>query len=189
MCIRDRDKAGEGFKKLGSVAAGVAATIGAAVTAIAAAAVAAGVELVRLGDEFNQAVNQIGASTGATGTELEALGEVAQKVYAHNFGDNLEDVANGLSVVQRTTGLLDDELQKATESGFALRDTFGYDLQESARAASALMKNFGVTAEEAYNIIATGAQNGADQNGDLLDTLNEYSAQYAACLLYTSRCV
>ncbi len=60
-----------------------------------------------------------------------------------------------------------------------MRDTFGYDLQESARAANALMKNFGVTAEEAYNIIAVGAQNGADQNGDLLDTLNEYSAQYS----------
>ena len=42
------------------------------------------------------------------------------------------------------------------------------------------MKNFGLSAEEAYNIIAVGAQNGADQNGDLLDTLNEYSAQYAA---------
>ena len=33
---------------------------------------------------------------------------------------------------------------------------------------------------QAYNIVAVGAQNGADQNGDLLDTLNEYSAQYSA---------
>ena len=137
-------------------------------------------ELIKLGDEYNKAVNQISASTGATGTELEELGVIAQKVYTNNFGDSLEDVAEGLSVVQKTTGLVGDELQKATESGFALRDTFGYDLQESARAANALMKNFGVTAEEAYNIIAVGAQNGADQNGDLLDTLNEYSAQYSA---------
>ena len=104
---------------------------------------------------------------------MEELGVIAQKVYTNNFGDSLEDVAEGLSVVQKTTGLVGDELQKATESGFALRDTFGYDLQESARAANALMKNFGVTAEEAYNIIAVGAQNGADQNGDLLDTLND----------------
>ena len=42
------------------------------------------------------------------------------------------------------------------------------------------MKNFGIDANKAYNIIATGAQKGADQNGDLLDTLNEYSTQYAA---------
>ena len=61
-----------------------------------------------------------------------------------------------------------------------LRDTFDYDISESARAASALMKNFNISAEEAYGLIATGAQNGADKNGDLLDTLNEYSAQFAA---------
>lgn len=42
------------------------------------------------------------------------------------------------------------------------------------------MKNFNISAEEAYGLIATGAQNGADKNGDLLDTLNEYSAQFAA---------
>ena len=109
-----------------------------AAAAIGAAVVAASVELVKLGDEYNKAVNQISASTGATGTELEELGAIAQKVYTNNFGDSLEDVAEGLSVVQKTTGLVGDELQKATESGFALRDTFGYDLQESARAANAL---------------------------------------------------
>ena len=168
------------FEKVGSVVTGVGTAIAAAAAAIGAAVVAASVELVKLGDEYNKAVNQISASTGATGTELEELGAIAQKVYTNNFGDSLEDVAEGLSVVQKTTGLVGDELQKATESGFALRDTFGYDLQESARAANALMKNFGVAAEEAYNIIAVGAQNGADQNGDLLDTLNEYSAQYSA---------
>lgn len=78
---------------------------------------AAGVELVKLGDEYNKAVNQISASTGATGTELEELGAIAQKVYTNNFGDSLEDVAEGLSIVQKTTGLVGDELQKATESG------------------------------------------------------------------------
>ena len=114
------------FEKVGSVVAGVGTAIAAAAAAIGAAVVAAGVELVKLGDEYNKAVNQISASTGATGTELEELGAIAQKVYTNNFGDSLEDVAEGLSIVQKTTGLVGDELQKATESGFALRDTFGY---------------------------------------------------------------
>ena len=111
------------FEKVGSVVAGVGTAIAAAAAAIGAVVVAASVELVKLGDEYNKAVNQISASTGATGTELEELGVIAQKVYTNNFGDSLEDVAEGLSVVQKTTGLVGDELQKATESGFALRDT------------------------------------------------------------------
>lgn len=153
------------------------AVVGAGVTAVGAAT--AGV-LVNLGNGYNKAVNQIGAATGTTGKELEQLGQIAQNVYSHNFGDSLEDVADGISVVRQNTQLMGEELQAATEAGFALRDTFGYDLSESARTASALMKNFSIDANKAYNIIATGAQKGADQNGDLLDTLNEYSTQYAA---------
>ena len=170
----------DALENLGSIAGGIGAAIGGAVAAIGAAVVVAGKELITLGDSYNKAVNTIGAATGATGAELEALGETAKNVYTHNFGESLEDVAQGLADVQKTTGLVGVELEKATESGFALRDTFGYELQESARTAGALMKNFGLSAEEAYNIIAVGAQNGADQNGDLLDILNEYSAQYAA---------
>lgn len=153
------------------------AVVGAGVTAVGAAT--AGV-LVNLGNGYNKAVNQISAATGTTGKELEQLGQIAQNVYSHNFGDSLEDVADGISVVRQNTQLMGEELQAATEAGFALRDTFGYELSESARTASALMKNFDIDANKAYNIIATGAQKGADQNGDLLDTLNEYSNQFAA---------
>ena len=153
------------------------AVVGAGVATVGTAT--AGV-LVNLGNGYNKAVNQISAATGTTGKELEQLGQIAQNVYSHNFGDSLEDVADGISVVRQNTQLMGEELQAATEAGFALRDTFGYDLSESARTASALMKNFSIDANTAYNIIATGAQKGADQNGDLLDTLNEYSTQYAA---------
>lgn len=168
------------FDGLGTTLKGIGIAITGVVVAIGACAIKAGADLMSLGDDYNKAVNQISASTGASGTELENLGKIAQNVYTNNFGENLEDVANGLSEVKKITGLMGDELQSATESGFALRDTFGYDLQESARTANALMKNFGISSKEAYDIIATGAQNGADQNGDLLDTLNEYSAQYSA---------
>jgi phage-related protein len=51
-------------------------------------------------------------------------------------------------------------------------------VNESARAANSLIKNFGVSAEQAYTLIAQGAQQGANKNGDLLDTLNEYSVQF-----------
>ena len=109
------ENAGNRFEKLGGIAKTIGAVVAAAVVAISAATVSADVGLVKLGDEYNQAVNQISASTGATGAELEALGETAHRVYTSNFGDSLEDVAEGISAVQKTTGLMDEELQKATE--------------------------------------------------------------------------
>lgn len=144
------------------------------------AVVEAGKYLADLGSEYNTALNQLSASTGATGDELAALGESVKDIYAQGLGEDFADVADGLAATAQVSDLTGEALEQATAAGFNLRDVFDYDISESARAASALMKNFGIDAEEAYGLIAVGAQNGADKNGDLLDTLNEYSPQFAA---------
>lgn len=41
-----------------------------------------------------------------------------------------------------------------------------------------LMDQFGISGDEAFNLIAQGAQNGLDKNGDLLDSINEYSVHF-----------
>ena len=158
----------------------VRAAVGGIAVATGKAVVEAGKYLAELGDDYNKAMNQLSASTGATGDELDALGESVKNIYAQNLGEDFNDVAEGLAATQKASDLAGKALEQATAAGFVLRDTFDYDISESARAASALMKNFNISAEEAYGLIATGAQNGADKNGDLLDTLNEYSAQFAA---------
>ena len=151
----------------------------AAIAALAAAALAGAKEVVQLGTDYQQATNQLSAQTGATGQELEELGGIAQEVYRNNFGDSISDVNEALATTRTNTGLMGDELRKATESGYLLRDTFGMDFSESSRAASALMNKFGISAQQAYNLIAVGAQNGANRNGDLLDVLSEYAPKYA----------
>ena len=161
-------------------AVAVGAAVGGIAVATGKAVVEAGKYLAELGDNYNKAMNQLSASTGATGDELDALGESVKNIYAQNLGEDFNDVAEGLAATQKASDLAGEALEQATAAGFVLRDTFDYDISESARAASALMKNFNISAEEAYGLIATGAQNGADKNGDLLDTLNEYSAQFAA---------
>lgn len=161
-------------------AVAVGAAVGGIAVATGKAVVEAGKYLAELGDDYNKAMNQLSSSTGATGDELDALGESVKNIYAQNLGEDFNDVAEGLAATQKASDLAGEALEQATAAGFVLRDTFDYDISESARAASALMKNFNISAEEAYGLIATGAQNGADKNGDLLDTLNEYSAQFAA---------
>lgn len=163
---------------LGSAFVTAAKAAAAAIAAVAAAAAGAVKSAVTLGSDYDKAMGIVAAKTGAAGDQLKEFGDIATRVYGNNFGDSLEDVAEGMSAIEQNTGLAGAALQQATEAGFALRDTFGFELAESSRTAAALMKNLNITAEEAYNIIATGAQNGADKNGDLLDTLNEYSVQY-----------
>ena len=170
-------KAGSGIGKAMSAGFKVAGT---AAKAFGAAVAATTAYAVKLGTEYQSASGQIAAATGATGAELEGLQSVMQEVYGNNYGDSMEDVASAVATVkQQMQGLSNEGLQSVTEGAFLLRDTFQYDVGESVRAANALVKNFGVDGDEAMNLIATGAQNGLDFSGELLDTISEYSGQFA----------
>lgn len=153
--------------------------------ALAAAGITAAVKEIaqavyELADSFSEAEKTIVGATGATGRELDELMSNSLDVYASSSAENLNEVAAGMMNVKTATGLTGDALEEATDAALVLNNVLGYEVSESSRTAGALMKNFGVSAQEAYNLIAIGAQNGADKNGDLLDVLNEYSAQYAA---------
>ena len=132
------------------------------------------------GDDYNKAMNQLAASTGATGEELESLKDVAKGVFANNYGESYDDVANAVANVKKQLGDLPvDQLQTITESAFALSDTFGYDVAESTRAAKAMVDNFGISGEYAMELIATGAQSNLNFSDELIDSINEYSVQFA----------
>ena len=144
------------------------------------AAIAATKYFSDLGGEWQEATNQVASSTGAAGKELESLRGAMERVYADNFGEDVADVADAVALVDRNLANLDQEgLTKATEGALALRDAFEYEVEESTRAAEAIRKNFGTSVEDAFSLIAAGAQNGLDYSGELIDTINEYSSQFS----------
>ena len=158
----------------------VSTTMTAGLAAMGTGAIAATKYLAELGGEWQTATNQVAASTGAAGKELEGLRDVMEDVYAANYGDSVADVGDAVAMVNRNMANLDQNgLTAATEGALALRDAFEYDVAESTRAAEAIRKNFGSSAEEAFSLIAAGAQNGLDYSGELIDTINEYSSQFA----------
>lgn len=158
----------------------VSTTMTAGLAAMGTGASAATKYLADLGGEWQTATNQVAASTGAAGKELEGLRDVMEDVYAANYGDSVADVGDAVAMVNRNMANLDQNgLTAATEGALALRDAFEYDVAESTRAAEAIRKNFGSSAEEAFSLIAAGAQNGLDYSGELIDTINEYSSQFA----------
>ena len=158
----------------------VSTTMTAGLAAMGTGAIAATKYLAGLGGEWQTATNQVAASTGAAGKELEGLRDVMEDVYAANYGDSVADVGDAVAMVNRNMANLDQNgLTAATEGALALRDAFEYDVAESTRAAEAIRKNFGSSAEEAFSLIAAGAQNGLDYSGELIDTINEYSSQFA----------
>ena len=158
----------------------VSTVMTAGLAAMGTGAIAATKYLTDLGGEWQTATNQVAAATGAAGAELENLRDVMENVYADNLGEDVADVADAVALVNRNMANLDQNgLTAATEGALALRDAFEYDVEESTRAAEAIRKNFGASAEDAFSLIAAGAQNGLDYSGELIDTINEYSSQFA----------
>ena len=172
--------------KLSSAASGIgkglgaAASAGAAVaTAVGGAAVATGTFAVNSAVSLDKALNGLAASTGASTDEMEEYETVLKKVYANNYGENFQSIADTMAVVrQQMSGISDTDMQTLTEAAFAFEDISGYSPEESLRAANSLMNQFGVTAEEAYNLMVQGQQQGLDFSGELLDSINEYAPQF-----------
>lgn len=158
---------------------------GASVAALGVGAAAAGASViaVKSADDMKGAMNQFAVETGKSTEEAERYQGILENIYANNYGESFEDIASGMAEVRKQIGPVvdawsDEAIQGFTESAYALRDAFEYDVSESVRAANTMMEQFGVDGEYAMNLIASGAQNGLDYSGELLDSINEYSVQF-----------
>ena len=105
--------------------------------------------------------------------------DMINDVYKDNFGESINDVAEAMATVNQNMSYLDDSaLQKCTEYAYTLSDTFGVDVAESTRAADSLIKNYGVSAREAFNLMTQGMQSGLNFSDELFDNIDEYSVQF-----------
>ena len=187
----DSDKANESIHKTDKNAKGLAETFGKGVaavgkwaagitTAAAAGAAAVGTAAVKSADALDKSVKKTAAAVGANAEQAEKYKSVIQDVYGDNFGESFDDISDSISVITQNLGDMDAApLKEITESAYALQDVFDMGVDETARAAKAMKENFGIAAEDAYNYIAKGAQDGLNYSGELIDSINEYSVQFA----------
>lgn len=148
--------------------------------AAGAAMVAAGTYSLKFESEYDQALNTLTTSTGAAADKIDGLDKAMAAVYENNYGEDIQEVGEAMGVIVQQTGEMDpSKLQEMTESAFTLRDTFDMDVGESMRAVNQLMTQFGLSSEEAFDLVAQGAQNGLNKNDNLLDSINEYGPKFA----------
>ena len=134
------------------------------------------VNAVKSVTSLETAQRQLQASTGATAGEMQQYKSVMEDLHNNNYGDDINDVAQSMALVKQYTGELDpSKLESMTENGIAMRDVFDMDLSETIRGVDGLVENMGVTSEEAFDLMARGAQNGLNKSGELADNIAEYS--------------
>ena len=117
-----------------------------------------------------------------TAKEAERFGKIAGGLYADGWGDGLEEVATLVAKSSRKLGIETDEaLTDISAQVAATAQTFGEDFDAVLRSTSQLMENeLAPSAEAALDLIVGAFQNGGDEAGDLLDTIDEYSQHWSA---------
>ena len=164
------DSTSEKINKIGTDVTAKATT---GIVGIATAAVTAGASL-------ESAVDKYIAKAGKSVEETEKYKKVLTDINDANFGEGYEDIANSLAIVEQQMRGLDDaaDLENITKKAYYLKDAFDAEINESVRAAKMLMEQWGMSADEAFELINQGYQKGLDKNGDLLDSINEYSVHF-----------
>lgn len=110
---------------------------------------------------FNPATAAIGAATGGIVAYYEAM-------------KPLEKMNRN---IQNQTGLDQGSATTLGADAKVLSGNFDDDVNEVLKTANVLMREFGVTGQEAMQLIQDGYVNGANSSNDMLDTLREYPTQ------------
>ena len=129
--------------------------------------------------ETETAVSKVNAYFGETGEAAEASAEIVKNVYGSGVGQSMDAVAEAVIMVKKNLGELSDtDLTNLTKQALTLEELYGIDMNETLRGVNSLMKQYGLTAQEAMDYIVRGTQNGLDKTNELGDNLSEYAGKF-----------
>ena len=131
-------------------------------------------------EDFEDSVARVKGALGETDDQARQTAQVIKDVYEAGLGESMDRVAEAVVRIKRNLGDMDDgTLNSITQQAIILEDTFDVDMNETLRGVKGLMKNFGLTAQEAMDYIVAGTQEGLDWTDELGDNISEYSGKFS----------
>ncbi|MGX5507189.1 phage tail tape measure protein [Bacillus toyonensis] len=143
----------------------------------AAVGVAAGVgALVVNAGQFEEANKKVQAGLGLTREESLKVSAVAKEVWREGYGEDLASVSDSLVKVKRNIKDINDDetLKQVTRDSEILAKTMESDVNEVTRGAAQLMGRFGLSGQQAFDLLAQGSAKGLNYSNELFDNLSEY---------------
>lgn len=172
------NKAEDGFKsatkEFSALATGLAVSISTKALDMAIEAADA------LKESFNEVVEASNTFQGKMGITKEGSKyflNFANELVKSGMVDSLEEAQEAITQVYQTAGqkVSPEGMKELTKYAISFSKTFDTDVNETMRGASRMMENFGISAEEAFDLLTVGAQNGLNQSNELADNMAEYS--------------
>lgn len=122
------------------------------------------------------------AQLGATRDQAETYGRAAGRLYAKGVTETAEEGATAVQEAIRAGLQLDPgdlNLEGLSTQLADLANLMEEDLGQTARAVGQMIKTGLVSnAQQGFDLLTKGVQQGSNAAGDLLDTFSEYSTQF-----------
>ena len=134
---------------------------------------------------LSQGINGLTQTTGAFNKSLGAIG-IALTLFSgiseifQSINESVAETKELSNQVAAFTGATGNVLTDFVSKSKAISTTYKKDVNDITVAANTASKALGIGFNEALDAIEAGFRKGADSNGEFLDNLKEYPAQFAA---------
>ncbi|EMF0253200.1 phage tail tape measure protein [Enterococcus hirae] len=167
------------IEEVGDKISGVGKKLSAGITAPLVGIAAIG---TKTANELNTAQTQIQAAFGMTESEAKNLNQAVKDVFASGMVDSIDESKEAVIQLINQMPQLKNESSESIKDiilqAKSLEETFDSDMEETLKGANALMTNYGMSGQEAMDMITVATQNGLDKSHELGDNLAEYAIQF-----------
>lgn len=123
------------------------------------------------------------AQTGAASSAAEGLGNMAGSLFANNFGASVEDAGQALAAVFQNdlidTTAAEADIERLASKVITVGDIMGEEFAAVSRSAQqAVRTGLAESVTEALDMITHATQEGLNNSGELLDTIDEYGTSF-----------
>ena len=165
-------------KQFGAFAGGMAV----AISTKALDVVLEGIDAIK--ESFNEVTDAANTFAGKLGIDKKFTSyflNFANDLVKSGMAESVEEAQEAITQVYQTAGkaVSPKGLQELTKYAISFSKTFDTDVNETMRGASRMMENFGISGEEAFNLLTVGAQQGLNQSNELADNMAEYSQLFS----------
>ena len=140
----------------------------------------------RAGSAIGGVSDSLGFLKGQTTLTGKSLGVLAVAFNAFSgisdlfagINQQLEETSKLQREISNLTGQTGTALQQGSQQAQAIAATYEQSASEIAVAANTVANEFGISFTDALDIVEAGFRKGADAQGEFLDVLREYPAQF-----------
>ncbi|WP_353957171.1 phage tail tape measure protein [Enterococcus sp. FZMF] len=132
--------------------------------------------------DLSSAQSQVQAAFGLTKKEAENLNQSIENVFTSGMVTSIDEsktavmeLANQFPELRNASA---ETITDMTKKFLAIETTLGSDMTETMRGVNSLMEQYGLSGEEAMDLIAKAGQNGLDKTDELGDNLAEYVTNF-----------